>query len=98
MLLRWKVQNPWAEELFIEVRLPELHFTRFAPADVFLVHVGKAVLEIERDSLAHNSNTVDRIYKSLRLRLEYIARLNRNLTHLAPLFEKEMSIYISSNS
>src|SRR5690242_17230262 len=76
----------------IEVGLAEVDFAGCAAPDVVLIHVGEALLELERHALAHDADGVDRVDEGLRLGREEVtfkhARLHRSPPLLSP--EEEM--------
>jgi hypothetical protein len=54
------------------MRLAELHFTSGTAGLIILEHLGKTLLEFQRQAFAHDPDAVDGIYQRLRFRMKDI--------------------------
>ena len=86
MILGGEIQDPWTNKVREQVRSPKLNFPGFAPFLVVSVHLGKPLLELQRDPLAHDANAVDCVDKGLRIGVEEVSYSNGD--HIAPLQRK----------
>ena len=68
-----EVQNPRRDDTRKEIGLPESHLAGLAAPDVVLVHIGKTLLELQRDPFAHHADTVDRVDERLGARFKQVA-------------------------
>ena len=59
--LGWEIDDP-GPRLLIKVWLPKLDASCLTTSQVVGVHLGEAFLKFERDTLAHNSHRIDRVY------------------------------------
>src|SRR5208282_174190 len=82
MMLCGEIDNPRFDQAFEQIGVPQTHLAFTTAVLKVLEHFGKALLELERDALAHNAYAIDRVNPGLRFRSKEVSKQNANHVHL----------------
>src|SRR6266567_3793912 len=67
-----EVKNQGSEESSIKIRFDQAYFICCATGNIVFIHIWKKFLEFKCQTLSHDANTVNRVYKSLCLEFKNV--------------------------